>query len=304
MTRTLDAARDALRSVVAIPVAPFAEDGQIDTSALARIVGRMADAGVGVMTPNGNTGEFYALAAEEYVRAVRATVGTLAGQGMVIAGVGFDTTTAVAMGRSAAAAGADGVMIHQPLHPHQSSGGWVAYHRAIASALAEMPVVLYIKDPVVSAPMLHELVDTCPNVVGVKYAVGDVVRFAALVDTFRAGDLAWVCGLAEPWAPFFWVAGATGFTSGLANVEPGLSLEMLRCLRDGDYNGAMRVWRSVKPFEDLRARRNSANNVPVVKEALAQLGLCDRRVHPPLEVLDAAEQDEVASILAQWGTGT
>ena len=264
----------------------------------------MADAGVQVMTPNGNTGEFYALAPEEYVRAVRATVATLAGHGMVVAGVGFDTTTAVEMGRSAAAAGADGVMIHQPLHPYQSSSGWVAYHRAIASALAEMPVVLYIKDPIVAAPMLQELVDTCPNVVGVKYAVGDVVRFATLVDTFRAGDLAWICGLAEPWAPFFWVAGATGFTSGLANVEPGLSLEMLRWLRDGDYDGAMGVWRSVKPFEDLRARRNSANNVPVVKEALAQLGVCDRRVRPPLAVLDAAERAEVTSILARWATRT
>ena len=304
MTRTLDAARDALRSVVAIPVAPFGEDGQIDITALARIVGRMADAGVQVMTPNGNTGEFYALAREEYVRAVRATVATLAGHGMVVAGVGFDTTTAVEMGRSAAAAGADCVMIHQPLHPYQSSSGWVAYHRAIASALAEMPVVLYIKDPIVAAPMLQELVDTCPNVVGVKYAVGDVVRFATLVDTFRAGDLAWICGLAEPWAPFFWVAGATGFTSGLANVEPGLSLEMLRLLRDGDYDGAMGVWRSVKPFEDLRARRNSANNVPVVKEALAQLEVCDRRVRPPLAVLDAAERAEVTSILARWATRT
>ena len=100
------------------------------------------------------------------------------------------------------------------------------------------------------------------------------------------------------------MAGATGFTSGLANVEPGLSLEMLRCLRDGDYNGAMRVWRSVKPFSDPRARRNNANNVPVVKEALAQLGLCDRRVRPPLEALDAAEQGEVASILARWATQT
>ena len=131
-----------------------------------------------------------------------------------------------------------------------------------------------------AAPMLQELVDTCPNVVGVKYAVGDVVRFATLVDTFRAGDLAWICGLAEPWAPFFWVAGATGFTSGLANVEPGLSLEMLRWLRDGDYDGAMGVWRSVKPFEELRARRNSANNVPVVKEALASWGcVTDACVH-------------------------
>jgi 4-hydroxy-tetrahydrodipicolinate synthase len=304
MNRSLEAAREALRSVVAIPVAPFAEDGTIDTSALARIVARMAVAGVEAMTPNGNTGEFYALAPEEYIRAVETTVATMAGNGLVIAGIGFDTATAVEMGRSAAASGAGGVMIHQPLHPYQSSGGWVAYHRAIASALPEIAVVLYVKDPMVTGPMLRELVDTCPNVVGVKYAVGDVVRFASLVSAFGAGDVAWVCGLAEPWVPFFWVAGATGFTSGLANVDPGLSLEMLGCLRGGDYDGAMRIWRSVKPFEDLRARRNSANNVPVVKEALAQLGLCDRRVRPPLETLDAAERDEVASILAGWATST
>jgi len=304
MTRTLEAARAALRSVVAIPVAPFAEDGQIDTSALARIVERMAEAGVSVVTPNGNTGEFYGLAHEEYGRAIETTVTTMAGAGTVIAGIGFDTATAIQMGRSAAAAGVDGVMIHQPLHPYQSSGGWVAYHRAIASALAEIAVVLYIKDPMVTGPMLHEVVDACPNVVGVKYAVGDVIRFASLVHAVGTGDLAWVCGLAEPWAPFFWVAGATGFTSGLANVNPGLSLEMLHCLRGGDQDGAMRVWRSVKPFEDLRARRNSANNVSAVKEALAQLGLCDRRVRPPLETLDAAERGEVASILAGWATPT
>ena len=302
MTKSLDATREALRSVVAIPVAPFAEDGQIDTSALARIVERMALAGVEAMTPNGNTGEFYALAPEEYIRAVETTVATMAGNGLVITGIGFDTATAIEMGRSAAAAGVHGVMIHQPLHPYQSSGGWVAYHRAIASALPEIAVVLYVKDPMVTGPMLRELVDACPNVVGVKYAVGDVVRFASLVSSFGTGDLVWVCGLAEPWAPFFWVAGATGFTSGLANVDPCLSLEMLGCLRGGDYDGAMRIWRAVKPFEDLRARRNSANNVPVVKEALAQLGLCDRRVRPPLETLDAAERDEVAFILAGWAT--
>ena len=302
MTRTLPEVRDALRSVVAIPVAPFAEDGQIDTVALDRIVARMADRGISVMTPNGNTGEFYALGSEDYRRTVETTVTTLGGKGLIISGIGFDVATAVEMGRSAAAAGVDGVMIHQPLHPFQSAGGWVTYHRQIASALGDLAVVLYVKDPVVTGAMLSELVEACPNVVGIKYAVGDVTRFAAIVDAFPTGDLAWICGLAEPWAPFFWVAGAAGFTSGLANVDPGISLEMLRCLRARDYDAAMRVWRLIKPFEDLRARHGSANNVSVVKEALAQLGLCDRRVRPPLQTLDTAERDEVASIVAGWAT--
>jgi 4-hydroxy-tetrahydrodipicolinate synthase len=143
-------------------------------------------------------------------------------------------------------------------------------------------------------------VEACPNVVGVKYAVADVARFSGLVDGLRGRELAWICGLAEPWAPFFWLVGATGFTSGLANVEPSLSLRMLGSLAAGDYDGAMDLWRTVKPFEELRARRDNANNVSVVKEALAQLDLCDRRVRPPLVVLDAAERQEVADVLAAW----
>jgi 4-hydroxy-tetrahydrodipicolinate synthase len=60
----------------------------------------------------------------------------------------------------------------------------------------------------------------------------------------------------------------------------------------------MAIWRRVKPFEDLRARRNAANNVPVVKEALAQLGVCDREVRPPISVVPDAERREVAELLA------
>jgi 4-hydroxy-tetrahydrodipicolinate synthase len=292
--------RHELSSVVAIPVTPFADDGGLDEPALVGLISRMAGAGVRVMTPNGNTGEFSALAPAETPFPVRVAVETMSGEGAVIAGVGFDTATAVAMGRSAMDAGADGVMIHQPAHPYRSAPGWVAYHRVIASALPDTSVVLYVKDPAVNATMLRELVEACPNVVGVKYAVADVARLASLVDGLRGCDLAWICGLAEPWAPFFWLAGATGFTSGLANVEPRLSLRMLSSLAARDYDGAMDVWRAVRPFEDLRARRDSANNVSVVKEALAQLGLCDRRVRPPLAVLDAAERDEVSAVLAAW----
>jgi 4-hydroxy-tetrahydrodipicolinate synthase len=36
----------------------------------------------------------------------------------------------------------------------------------------------------------------------------------------------------------------------------------------------------------------------VVKEALAQLGLCRRTVRPPISEVSAAERDEVAAILA------
>ncbi len=69
---------------------------------------------------------------------------------------------------------------------------------------------------------------------------------------------------------------------------------------------AMRTWDTVRPFEELRGADSSADNVSVVKEALAQLGLCDRAVRPPSRVLPEPARARIAAILASWdlrGTG-
>jgi len=71
-------------------------------------------------------------------------------------------------------------MVHQPVHPYRSAEGWVAYHRQIAEAVPELGVVLYVRDRRITGAQLRELGDWCPNVVGVKYAVPDPVRFAAV----------------------------------------------------------------------------------------------------------------------------
>ena len=99
------------------------------------------------------------------------------------------------------------------------------------------------------------------------------------------------------WTPFFWLAGARGFTSGLVNVSPTLPLRMLACLQSGDYAGAQAVAARIRPFEAMRARDNGALNVSVIKEALAQLGLGSRRVRPPIQELNAAQRAEVAALL-------
>ena len=58
-------ARAALADVVAIPVTPFAADGSMDTTAHRALLRRLLDGGVRTVTPNGNTGEFYALTPDE-----------------------------------------------------------------------------------------------------------------------------------------------------------------------------------------------------------------------------------------------
>jgi 4-hydroxy-tetrahydrodipicolinate synthase len=195
-------------------------------------------------------------------------------------------------------------MVHQPVHPYQSADGWVDYHRRIADAVPELGVVCYVRSPRLSGAAFAALADACPNVVGVKYAVPDPLALADLVDAVGAQRWVWSCGLAETWAPYFWQSGARGFTSGLATVAPRRSLEMLAQLHAGDLAGAMLTWRRLRPFEDMRARDGSALNVSVVKEALAQLGLCRADVRPPISPLTAGERAEVTRILADLDVAT
>ncbi|MEU0075338.1 dihydrodipicolinate synthase family protein [Streptomyces sp. NPDC006332] len=300
MTTSFETQRAALADVVAIPVTPFAEDGSVDQDTLRTLLRRLLDSGVRTLTPNGNTGEFYTLTPQERQLVTEWTVDEAGDRAVTLVGVGHDVPTAVASARHARELGAQMVMVHQPVHPYVSQSGWVDYHRAIAESVPELGVVPYVRNPQLLGARLAELADTCPNVIGVKYAVPDAAAFAAFARDAGLDRFVWVAGLAEPYAPSYFSAGATGFTSGLVNVAPSVSLNMIEALRSGDYPAAMKVWEQIRRFEELRAANGSANNVTVVKEALASLGLCRRDVRPPSRQLPEDERAEVAAIASGW----
>ncbi|POX61929.1 dihydrodipicolinate synthase family protein [Streptomyces sp. Ru62] len=297
---TFERQRAALADVVAIPVTPFAEDGSVDRETHRALLRRLLDGGIRTLTPGGNTGEFYALTPEERRLVTESTAEEAGDRATLLVGVGHDLPTAIASARHARDLGAQMVMVHQPVHPYVSAAGWVDYHRAIAEAVPELGVVPYLRNAQLPGARLAELADHCPNVIGVKYAVPDAARFAAFARDAGLERFVWVAGLAEPYAPSYFSAGATGFTSGLVNVAPAVSLNMIEALRSGDYPAAMKVWEQIRRFEELRAAHGNANNVTVVKEALAALGLCRRDVRPPSRPLPEDERAEVAAIAAGW----
>lgn len=298
--KSLGDIRGELCSVIPIPITPFDPHGRIDEPAYQRVLERLTAVPLLVLTTNGNTSEFYALSENERRCILEITTRCIGARACIVNGIGFDVDTAIMMGKFSESSGAQAVMVHQPIHPYQSAQGWVAYHRAIADALPKMGIVLYVRDPAVTAHMLVELVEKCPNVLGVKYAVPNPVQFASMVRQVGPDRVAWICGLAETWAPFFWLGGARGFTSGLANIHAPLSFQMLECLRANEFGAAMQIWARIKPFEDLRARDNGTHNVSVVKEALTQMSLCERTVRPPLCELSENDRERVREILKDW----
>lgn len=298
---TFSKLRTALADVVAIPVTPY-RDGAPDVAAFRLLLRRLVDNGVTTITPNGNTSEFYALTAAERRQLIEASAQAVGAEAFLLLGVGHDVESAIADVRAGAAVGIRMAMIHQPAHPHVSAAGWVEYHAQIASAAPEVAFVLYIRNEWVTADMLVELAGRCPNVIGIKYAVADPAQFARIRDAAGADRFVWIAGLAEPYALSYAAHGATGFTSGLVNVNPQLSLSLRDALRVGDYGLAGTLLARISRFEEMRAEDRSANNVSVIKEALSQLGLCERTIRPPSHELNDNARSEIAGILAEWST--
>lgn len=290
---------ERLRTVVGIPVVPYAPDGGVDLARTGQLADRLVSSGLGAITPNGNTGEFYALTPRERADVARAVTEVARDRAVVIVGVGLDPATAQAEARAAAELGAHAVMVHQPVLPYMSRQGWVEYTATVAHAVPGLAVLPYVSSPVIRGSDIATLAQAAPNVVGVKYSVPDPVAFAETVQDTDA-DLLWIAGLAESYAPSAWQAGARAFTSGLVNVAPDVSFGLLDALRQDDGARAASVWRHIREFEQLRARDRSADNVSVVKEAMHQMGLCDRSVRPPSTTLAEPDRAAITRILDDW----
>ncbi|MBS3795602.1 MAG: dihydrodipicolinate synthase family protein [Candidatus Thorarchaeota archaeon] len=264
--------QEALHGVAFTTATPFSTNlKRVDTDAITANLEYLIDRGAKLLLPCGNTGEFYSLSEPEWFEVVQTTLNTAEGEAVVMPGVGGSITTAKEQAEFAAESGADAVMVMYPQHVFKSEEGLLNYIRQIAEAAAPSGVILYKKGPLMTDDVLEKLANR-DNIVGVKYAYGRIVDFSQTV--FRLGDsFIWSCGTAERFAPFYFYAGATGFTTGLGNFAPRISLALYDALVSNDSRTAMSIVEKITPSEDFRENRGKANNVPAVKAAMDYLGL-------------------------------
>ncbi len=295
---------EKLKTISGITVTPFNKnDQEIDWQGVEDNVEYLVDKGLKVIVPCGNTSEFYALTIEEANEETKRTVEIVDGRAIVVAGVGYSVKTAIEMGLEAKNNGAEAIMVHMPVHPYITSEGAKNYFEAIIKGV-DMPTIIYFKDSHLDDEILVELTHL-ENFVGVKYAVNDLPRFSKVVEMMPAdSNVAMICGTAEKWAPFYFMAGAVGFTSGLVNVYPEKSFEMLTSLQNDDYSKAMEVWHEIVEFEDLREKYNSGNNVVVIKESMELIGLKAGPTRAPVAPLASEDKERVYKMLKRWGFNT
>lgn len=284
-----------LDTVQLVPPTPFTPDGsEVVLDRLGDFVKSVVAAGIRVLLPAAGTGEFHSLSAAEVVSCVKATREAAHADCVVIAPVGYGVDHAVTIARQAAEVGADALLLMPPVHPYLSDAGFREYFHAIA-AKTPLPFLAYKRGPVPSDRMLGELGAT-GRLVGVKYAVNEMDAFTLFADKHR-GKLGLYCGTAERYAPFFMLAGASGYTSGAGNLVPRLTLALHADLKGGRFDKAMEKLRVIRPIEDFRARDGDALNISAVKAGMKILGRDFGPTRPPQRKLTTDEEAELRRIL-------
>lgn len=286
--------KERLRAVAFTIATPFdSESLDVQYDALTENVRALENAGASLYIPCGNTGEYDSLTHSERVSVVGTTVDATGDDSTVIGGAGGSTRTVTQLVDEYESVGADGVMIMTPTHTYLHERGVRRYYRTIADA-TDLPLVLYKRGPALDDEVIADL-SHIENVVGVKYAVNDVDAFSKAVAAVD-GDLVWLNGIAERFAPSFALEGAEGFTTGIGNFVPKPTLALMDALENEQWERAKSIREALRPYEDLReecgpdGRYTAANNVPAVKYGMELAGLNGGVPRDPLVVL--ADEDK------------
>ncbi|MGO7958679.1 dihydrodipicolinate synthase family protein [Rhizobium leguminosarum] len=291
--------RKALTGVSGVPVTAYDSQGEVEPRITAKVYERVAAAGIHNIVAAGNTGEFYALTPQEIRIVHEAAVSGVNGKAPVTAAIGRSLREAIRMAKDAAAIGASAVMSHQPVDPFAAPAAQIDYFCNLADASA-LPLIAYVRADGFTVADIVRLANH-GNIAGIKFATTDLMLLSRAIPAASPGGALFICGLAESWAPTFTAAGARGFTSGLVNVAPKLSLAVHAALEKGDFAAARAVVNKLEPFERMRTKFRNGTNVTVVKEAVTYSGLEVGPVRVPgLPQLDQHDREELHRLLQGW----
>ena len=277
-------------------VTPLLADGRIDERAVGRIVDRVVEAGCHPFVL-GTTGEGASVGVAMGETLVGQAVQCVAGRARVYAGISTNSLDfAAETGRRYHELGADVVVVHPPCYFEASGEGLREYFERLADRLSG-PMLLY-NIPLttrLSIPLdVVEALSHHPNIVGLKDSEGDRDRLRAGLERWGGrDDFAHLVGAAQDGA--FGVAlGADGIVPGGANLTPSLHRRLYDAAMAGDSATAAELQETADRLDSLYFHdRPLVDAIAALKVLMAEAGLCEPHVLPPLTRLPAAEEARV-----------
>jgi 4-hydroxy-tetrahydrodipicolinate synthase len=283
--------------VLTAMVTPFTADGALDVEGAQRLATHLVDAGNDGLVLSGTTGESPTTTDAEKEQLVRAVVEAVGDRAHIIAGVGTnDTRHSLELARSAAAAGAHGLLAVTPYYSKPPQEGLYQHFTAIADA-TELPVMLYDIPgrsgvPIDTDTMLR--LGRHPRIVANKDAKGDLGRSSLAI---AESGLAWYSGDDMLNLPLLSI-GAVGFVSVVSHVATPELRELIEAFVRSDVQKATEIHQKLLPVFIGMFR---TQGVITTKAALALRKLPGGPLRLPLVGLTEQETNQLKVDLAAGG---
>ncbi len=262
-------------------VTPFTQEGEVDYTALSRLIDYQLANGADFLCILATTGETPTLTAEEKAKIKQMVIEKAGDKVPVLMGCGGNNTAEVVRElKEADFAGIDGILSVCPYYNKPSQEGLYQHFKAIATA-SPLPVVLYNVPGRTGVNLKAEttvrLAKDCPNIVAIKEASGSLEQVDEIIknkpDSFDviSGDDA----LTFPMI----ACGAAGVISVIGNALPKEFSRMIRLEMKGEIDAARKIHHR---FTDLFNLLFVDGNPAGVKAMLHEMGMIENVLRLPL----------------------
>ncbi len=252
-------------------VTPFWEDGSINYAEAERLAAHLAANGSDTLVVCGTTGESPTLTWDEEHELFKVVQQAVAGKAKVIAGTGSNSTQeAIAATQKAAKLGVDGSLQVVPYYNKPPQEGLYQHFLAIASACADLPIVLYNIPGRTGQNLQPETVArlaSVPNIVAIKEASGSLDQ-ASQIRQLTPKEFQIYSGDDSLTLPLLAVGG-TGVVSVASHLVGKQIQDMIQMFEAGRVQEATEI--HIKLFSLFKTLFITTNPIPI-KAALKLLG--------------------------------
>ena len=287
-----------LRGTGVALVTPFTKEGNVDFTALGKVIDHVIKGGIDYLVTLGTTGETPSLSKEEKIAIIEFTFSHTAGRVPIIVGVGGNNTAEVISDlQKLPLSEALAVLSVSPFYNKPSQEGIYQHYKTIAEA-SPKPVILYNvpgrTGRNMSAATSIRLAKDCPNVVGLKEASGDM---AQCMEILRDAPSNFVVLSGDDLLAMPQIAcGMQGVISVAANAYPLEYSNMVRACLAGDFVKAKMI---NDPLIEAYDMMFAENNPSGVKAFMHQMELLENEVRLPIVSLSEPIYSRVKTYLSK-----
>ncbi len=274
-------------------VSPFNSDFTIDVTAVERMGDFFIKAGVSVFVL-GTTGEGESMSGEQREALLRSVVKTVKHRSEIYAGLsGNSLSESVKDAMKYTDLGADFLVARIPSYYPLDENQMLHYFEKLAGAvtiplfLYNIPVTTYHSIPLnIINQLSHH-----PNIHGLKDSEKNADRLDEALRLWgQRDDFDYLVGWAAM-SSYGLSGGAGGIVPSTGNICPGLYVQMIDAVREGDSAKVAELQKKTDRISALYQKgRNLSQSIAALKILMKRKGLCNSAVLPPLTTLTEEEE--------------